>query len=367
MRRTQTHPNHVSSYAVVERKGVSQQEWNRWVEGSPGGGHLFQSYEWGEFKRTLGWKPIRLVFERDGKVAGASQFLTYNTPLVPGVLMYCPKGPWLSWGDEEEVGAYFDGVRAVARRLGAHTVKIEPEVTEEQTEVKELLFSGIGFRRFRWNVNHKTTMVVDLGGTEEEILAGMKRTPRYNVRLAARKGVRVVQDDSDEAVKTFWRMHGAMVERKDFWSRSYDYYGALWKALHEAGRAHLFFANHEGDRLAGAIFFTFGSKCIYMLATSTLEKRNLKPYYLLQWEVMRWAKEHGMTHYDMWGIPSPEKLTEAHPLYGVYKFKEGFGAEMVDFVGSLDLPVSSPRAKLWNKVEPTYFRLYQRLRGDVYY
>ncbi|MCA1729759.1 MAG: hypothetical protein LC751_10240, partial [Actinobacteria bacterium] len=62
---------------------------------SPGGGHVLQGYEWGEFKRRLGWRPIRLVLEREGEIAGLGQFLAYNTgPFVPGSLWYCTKGPW---------------------------------------------------------------------------------------------------------------------------------------------------------------------------------------------------------------------------------------------------------------------------------
>jgi lipid II:glycine glycyltransferase (peptidoglycan interpeptide bridge formation enzyme) len=353
-------------YTVVEKEGVSRAQWNSWVESSPDGGHLFQSYEWGEMKRTLNWRPVRLVLERDGEVAGVGQFLAYGTPAVPGVLMYCPKGPWLPWEDEEAVRAFFRGVLAVAERRGAHTVKIEPDLPESQVRVKELLWD-IGFHRFRWNVNHKATLVVDLSLPEEDLLASMKKGTRYGVRRAAREGVKVVEDNSPGALDTFWRMHGEMVERKNFWSRPRSYYSTVWQAMEDAGRAHLFFAEHEGERLAAALVYTFGRKCIYMLGVATREKRELQPAYLLQWEVMRWAKERAITHYDMWGIPNPDELNESHPLYGVYKFKAGFGGRMVEFVGCLDLPVSRVRATMWDKVEPVYFRLHQRLKGDVYY
>ena len=353
-------------YAVVERADASRSEWNGWVEGSPGGGHLLQSYEWGEMKRALGWRPVRMVLERDGEVAGAAQFLAYGTPLVPGVLMYCPKGPWLPWDDEEAVRAFFGGLRAVAERKGAHTVKIEPEVTEDQTGVKDLL-REIGFHRFRWNVNHKATMVVDLSPSEEDLLAGMKKGTRYGVRRAARDGVTVVEDNSQVGLELFWRMHGEIVERKNFWSRPRGYYAAVWKAMEDAGKAHLFFAEHEGERLAVALVYTFGHKCIYMLGATKREERDLQPGYLLQWEVMRWAKRQNITHYDMWGIPNLDTLNKSHPLYGVYKWKTGFGGEVYDFLGCLDLPVRPARARMWDRVEPLYFRLHQRLKGDVYY
>jgi peptidoglycan pentaglycine glycine transferase (the first glycine) len=353
-------------YTVAERRDVSRSEWDRWLESSPGGGHIFQSYEWGEFKRELGWRPIRLVLERDGRAVGLGQFLAYRTPLVPGVLMYCAKGPWLPWEDEEAVRAFFGGVLKAAQREGAHTVKIEPEVREQQTEVKEL-FSEMGFQKFRWDLNYKTTMIVDLSPSEEDLLANMKGKTRYNVRLAARKGVRVEEDSSPEAREFFWDMYEQTAQRNGFWHRPRDYHSAMWRTLFDAGRARLFFATHEGERLAAMLVYTFGRKYWYAQGASTDEKRNLMPTYLLQWELMRWARRQGISYYDMVAVPSPDSLDESHPLYGVYKFKVGFGGEMADFLGCLDLPVKRVRARLWNRLEPAYYRLHQRLKGDIYY
>lgn len=354
-------------YAIVEKGSVSQSQWDEWLESSPGGGHILQSYEWGEFKRNLGWRPVRLVLEKDGQVVGLGQFLAYDTPLVPGALWYCTKGPWLPWDDEEAVYAFFAGLLEAAQRHGAHTVKIEPEVLEEQTRTKELLLK-IGFERFRWDLNFKTTMIVDLRPSEEDLLANMKGKTRYNIRLAARKGVEVVEDNSDEAREHFWGIFEQTSERNGFViRRPREYQFAVWWAMREAGRAHLFFATHEGDRLAAMLVYTFGRKYWYMLGASTSEKRNLMPSYLLQWEVMRWAKRRGLAYYDMVAIPKPDNLNESDSLWGVYKFKLGFGGEVEDFVGCLDLPVKRVRARLWNRFEPVYYRLHQKLKGDVYY
>src|SRR5215210_8977801 len=148
------------SYSTREVRDTTRAEWDGWLEGSPGGGHILQSYDWGEFKRRLGWRPIRLVLERNGEVAGVGQFLAYDTgPFVPGVLMYCTKGPWLPWDDEEAVRTFFEGVRAAAGRWDAHTIKIEPEVLEEREDVKSLL-GDIAFRKARYDLNMKTTLMV---------------------------------------------------------------------------------------------------------------------------------------------------------------------------------------------------------------
>ena len=74
-------------------------EWDAWLGSVPGAGHILQSHEWGEFKRRLGWRPVRVVLERSGEVVGLGQFLAYNTAPVTGVLLYCPKGPWLPWDE----------------------------------------------------------------------------------------------------------------------------------------------------------------------------------------------------------------------------------------------------------------------------
>jgi lipid II:glycine glycyltransferase (peptidoglycan interpeptide bridge formation enzyme) len=309
------------------------------------------------------------MLERGGKVVGLGQFLAYDTAPVPGVLMYCTKGPWLPWNDERVVRTFFEGVRAIAGRWGAHTIKIEPEVLEEQKDVKGIL-GEIGFRKARYDLNMKTTLVVDLSLPEEELLARMKAKTRYNVRLAARKGVEVVEpDDFEEGWETFYEWMKATSERKEDYvlRRPRDYlYGAM-RDMYDADRGRLFFAEHEGTPLAGMYVFTFGEKYWYMYGASSDKKRNLKPNYLLQWEVMRWAKQRSLTHYDMVGVPKLEDLDETNSLWSVYKFKEGFGGGIVDSLGCFDLPIKRARAAAWYRLEPVYYRLYYKLNNNVFY
>ena len=346
----------------------ARSEWDAWLGTVPGAGHILQSHEWGEFKRRLGWRPVRVALERSGEVVGLGQFLVYNTAPVPGVLLYCPKGPWLPWDEEEAIRAFFEGVQTVARRIGAHTVKIEPEVLEQQKDVKALL-DRLGFYKARYDLNIKSTLVVDLKASEEDLLARMKSRTRYNVRLAARKGVEVVEPEFEKGFEIFYKWMNATSERKQGYvlRRPLGYLRSVMRAMRDAGQGHLFFAEHEGTPLAGMYVFTFGEKYWYMYGASSDEKRNLKANYVLQWEVMRWAKERGLTHYDMVGVPKPEDLDESSSLWGVYKFKEGFGGEIVDSLGCYDLPVKRARAAAWYKLEPAYYRLYYKLKNNVFY
>jgi lipid II:glycine glycyltransferase (peptidoglycan interpeptide bridge formation enzyme) len=358
-----------ATYAVREVSDVAPSQWDDWLEESPGGGHVLQSYAWGEFKRQFGRRPTRLVLKRDGETAGVGQFLLYNTMPVPGALMYCSKGPWLPWDDEEAVRAFFEGAADVAGRSGVHTLKIEPEVREDDAEAKALLDS-IGFHDARYDLNFDTTVTLDLAPPEEELLANMRKSTRYGVRKAAREGVEVVEpEDFEEAWSTFYDWMEDTAERKSGFTirRPKEYLHDMMRTMHNAGRGHLFLAVHDGTPLAGVFVFTFGQKYWFMHGASSTEKRAYNPNHLLQWEVMRWARERGIDYYDMVGIPKPENRNEDDPYYGVYRFKIGFGGDVTDFVGCLDLPLKNARAKAWYNLEPAYYRLYYKLRGNVFY
>jgi lipid II:glycine glycyltransferase (peptidoglycan interpeptide bridge formation enzyme) len=141
----------------------------------------------------------------------------------------------------------------------------------------------------------------------------------------------------------------------------------MMRAMRDAGQGHPFLAVHEGRPLAGVFIFTFGEKYWFMHGASSTEKRSYNPNHLLQWEVMRWARRRGIRYYDMVGIPKPEDRNEDDPYYGVYRFKIGFGGEITDFLGCLDLPIKNARAEAWYRFEPAYYRLYYKLKSNVFY
>jgi peptidoglycan pentaglycine glycine transferase (the first glycine) len=196
----------------------------------------------------------------------------------------------------------------------------------------------------------------------------MKGKTRYNVRLAARKSVGVEETGFEEAWDTFYGLLEGTAERNGFAiRRSREYLHDSMRAMYDAGQGRFFFATYEEELLAAIFVFTFGEKCWYIHGASSNERRNLMPTYLLQWEVMRWARERGIMYYDMVAVPRPENLDEEDPLWGVYRFKVGFGGEVADFLGCFDLPIKPVRAIAWYRFEPVYYRLYQKLKQNVFY
>jgi lipid II:glycine glycyltransferase (peptidoglycan interpeptide bridge formation enzyme) len=78
--------------------------------------------------------------------------------------------------------------------------------------------------------------------------------------------------------------------------------------------------------------------------------------YALQWQAMRDAKDFGCTQYDMFGIPPDED--PHHPMAGLYRFKTGFGGNIIHRPGSWDYPCNSVLYALFSGAE----RLRKKMR-----
>ena len=193
------------------------------------------------------------------------------------------------------------------------------------------------------------TTQVDLTRTEEEILAAMKSKWRYNINLAARKGV-VVQktalDSSsiEKAIDDFYALYKETSARDGIAMHAKSYYKDLLElSAQEAQKGsdvpqvNLYVASHEGDKL-GAIMTLFSkTESVYLYGCSSNKKRNLMPNFLLQWTAMKDAKAYGSRYYDMYGMPPTDD--PSHPMHGLYLFKTGFGGRNVHRAGSYDVPL----------------------------
>jgi len=229
------------------------------------------------------------------------------------------------------------------------------------------VFTERGFVKARWDPQFRTTMLVDLDRPPEEMLARMKGKWRYNIALARRKGVTVVEDNSPAARRTLYDLYTQTVRRNGLTGgRSWAYAADSWGAMIDAGHAHIFLAYHGGRPLAGVLASTFGSKVWYQVGASATEGRAVMPAHALQFHVMRWAWERGLGAYDLVAIPNVETTGARDPMWGLYVFKSGFGGYPVEWVGCLDKALGL-RGHAWEALEPAYYRLYTWRAGDILY
>jgi lipid II:glycine glycyltransferase (peptidoglycan interpeptide bridge formation enzyme) len=310
-------------------------------------GCALQSAEWGSVKAESGWQASRVaLLEGSAPLAGA-QVLFRSTPF--GRLAYIPRGPLVSFDDTDATELLMSTVVRLARRNGAIAIRLEPNCPKSPA-----------FEAFvaRWRlqvarpVQPRSTVTIDLTASPTEVWERLSARTRYNVRLAGRRGVQIL-DGEESDVQIFHALLEQTGKRAGFAVHGLDYFQSVWKHFGRQGFARLLFARREGEILAGTLDLDCGHSTYHLYAASSETGREHKPNDLLQWEAMRRAQCEGSAVYDMWGIPDevghaweqgwPEPTTGAGGLWGVYAFKRGFGGEITRFAGAYDLALSPHR------------------------
>jgi len=321
---------------------VSDREWDPFVATYPAG-HVLQTSGWAAHKSEFGWQVERVVVRNRGAIVAGAQVLFRRLGLT---IAYVPKGPLVDLANGEVCSPLFDALHRKSRARRAILLKIEPDLAESPALTAQL--AGYGFRPGRHTIQPKRTLVVDITGSPDAILERMKSKTRYNIRLSERKGVRVRKGERED-MESFTRLMAITGERDSFGVHSPAYYERAYDLLVSAGMGRLFVATYQERPVAGIMVFTCGSKAWYMYGASGNEHREKMPTYALQWAAICWAKERGCHTYDLWGVPDEDEETlEAHftersgGLWGVYRFKRGFGGQLARYAGAFDYVYSKP-------------------------
>ncbi len=335
--------------------------WDELVVGNPDGGNVLQSRAWGEFKREHGWQP--LYWTHDVGISQVAVLVLQRRVPGLGALWYIPKGPGVT--DPVMLGPMLDDLFATRKPFA---VKVEPELLQG-AEAQQSLRS-LGLVKSPRDVQiSRATIIVDLHPDEEALLASFKPKTRYNIRVAARRGVTVKSVAVNERnIDRMYALMAATQARAGFTLRPRSYFAGYWQLQEAAGNGQLFFAVWEGQILAG-LFATFiGRKAWYKDGGSVKHHADVMAPHLLQWEAMRWLRRRGIESYDLVAVPSQDQLREEHPLYGLYRFKSGFNDVITEFVGTWDLVVRPRRQALWAGLgERAVHQWTYRTRHDLFY
>ena len=329
-------------------------------------GHVLQSWEWGEIKSRTGWHPWRLVVEDNGEIVAAVSILERKIPVLGTPIFYASRGPVLDWENSNLFDFALAEIRKLAKKRGAIFLKVDPDVPSSDTELEKYLVSrgfcsaetGKGFE----GVQPKYVFRLDISPAEETLMANMHQKTRYNIRLAQKKGVQIRKGTRAD-LPEFYRVLKETTERDRFLVRAYSYFEDLYDSLVPAGLGELFIGEYGGKVVAGTLAFVIGDKAWYIYGASSNAHRNVMPNYLIQWEMIRWAKSLGCTLYDFRGVPG--HLTEDNPLYGLYRFKKGFNGEYTEFIGEWDLVYRPLVYFLWNHLEPFYSDVVKGIIGKL--
>lgn len=347
----------------TEILGPSDRErWREFVATAPTG-DVLQCMEWGELKSRTGWQPFPIALLCERRIVAAVLALKRPAPFGRSIL-YCPRGPVVDFNDKDSFTALHEALRQLACEHRAILVKVDPPVVGNEAA---FALQQAGFRPVAGGGN-------DFGGTQpravmktmpladdDTLLARFKPKTRYNIRLAERKGVQVTGETTREDLREFYELLLETGRRDGFHVREFSYFEHLWDFLIERDLARLFIARHEGQAIAGAINFILGRQCWYVYGASSNQKRNLMPNHLLQWRMMQWARDRGCEIYDFRGVPLNRPDTPDH-LKGLVRFKAGFAAQYIEYIGEWDLPLSAPLYRAFTLLEPHVRRFRLKLR-----
>ncbi|QUH25903.1 lipid II:glycine glycyltransferase FemX [Serpentinicella alkaliphila] len=294
--------------------------------------NVTQDISWSSVKKD--WENEQIYIEKDGEIVGAMSLLI-RKGLGGFSMLYAPKGPVCDINDLETVQNLISEVDIIAKKYNAFMLRFDPEAIYDKDLENKYFKLGYKVRNIGFDQNSliqpRYNMILYMDKyTEDELLESFNSKTRYNIRLASRKGVKVNYYDSEEALKIFYELYEITAGRNKIGMRPYSYFENMLNAFGE--RLRIYITEHEGDYLSAAISINYADKVWYIYGASSNVKRNLMPNYIMQWEMIKWAKEVGANKYDFGGV------FELNNEDGLFRFKEGFCNKdgVTEFIGEID-------------------------------
>lgn len=294
--------------------------------------NILQSPEYGKVNEILGDKAITEEF------GGQGWGLLIVRHAKRGRYLEIPCGPLIDWTDEKTVKKAIATITEVARREKCVFVRLRPQLLASEENLR--LLKGLGLKKSPMHLAAEHTVMIDLKPSLEELLAGMRRQTRYEVRRAEKLGLTVEQGRDEAMFREFHAVQRETARRQGFVPPKL----ATLLAEREGfgPNATIYRArNAEGEAVAYGLILRAGQEGDYYEAASTPLNRKLPGADAVIWQALQDLEKDGFQRFNLWGI-APEG--EPHHRYaGVTTFKKGFGGEVVQYVPAHDLVIAPTR------------------------
>lgn len=355
---------------------------------------IIDAYSTPIVQQTSFWSKVK---ERLGLVSSAYEFKVRNRDIYEGVggfsctnadfilffqylnqedyLAYVPYGPEVE-PSENNQGAFLEELSEILKSyLPKNCIALRYDLNWESHWCKEEDFDEDGtwiglpksefqeiklnygtcnrnLRKANTNILPANTIVLDLTQKESDLLQRMKPKTRYNIKLALRKGVEV-RSMGIEGLKIWYDLYHETALRNGLFINDYLYFETMFASKMEGEdnevKVQLLVAYYDGIPLTAMFLVLSSYRATYLYGASSSQMRNVMSTYALQWKAIQIAKANNCFEYDMFGIaPSPNP---SHPMYGLYKFKQGFGGEIYHQLGCWDYPIEEDKYNYFSACE----------------
>lgn len=282
-----------------------------------------QTSTWGEFRREWGNE----VFETKFGIV-----TLHKIPFIGYKIGIFEKGPMPTKNQLLEL-------KALATKHNLIFIKLEPNYVikkdniscADEGKIVKLLTSFAVVRGRK--LFTPSTFWIDLSKSEDDLLRGFHHKTRYNIRLAQRQGVKVVEDNSDKAFEKYLKLTFETAKRQGFYAHTEKYHRLMWKHLKAAGIAHLLVASYKKEIITTWILFVWKDFLYYPYGASSDKHKEVMANNLMMWEAIRFGKKHNLKTFDLWGREEGKGFT---------RFKEGYNPKVVEFIGTWDLVINKP-------------------------
>ncbi|TSC90236.1 MAG: femAB [Microgenomates group bacterium Gr01-1014_5] len=353
--------------------------------------HPVQTWEWGEFREKTGNKILRLGLYDKNKLVEGYLLTLHRLPYTNRYVAMLAKIP-------APTRQMLMNLRNWAKQENIIFIRLEPNISIASKSSRRIFELFKTFKMFQGRpFFNKKTPEIDLTQSEEELLKKMHPKTRYNIRLAQKYGVEVAEDNSEESFARYLDLMDETTKRQNYFAHSEHYHKLMWKTLRTGGIAHLLKAVyppsrtesvssqvraksyslrrdsapyevwgedtptarsrelHQGTTLASWILFVWKDKLYYPYGASSSEHRNVMAPYAIMWQAIKFGKRLNLKTFDLWGSDEAKGYT---------RFKEGFGPENIEYLGTWDLPINNKLYYLYRLAEEIRWR-FLKLRARL--
>lgn len=318
--------------------------------------HPLQTFEWGEFRKKTGIEVIRRAIKNKSILENSYQFTVHKTPGFPFKIGYLPRGGLPN-------NKIINDLKVLGKNYKINYIQFEPnELNKQSSKINSEL------RQSFHPLITRYTFILDLTKTEDELLKNMHQKTRYNIRLSDKKGVKVEIDNSGKAFQKYLKLTHETTQRQKFYAHDKNYHKLMWETIGVKEKekynpnklqAHLLKATYNNKILVTYILFTFKDKLYYPYGASSSEYREVMASHATMWGAIKFGKSLNLKKFDMWGAANVADPKKDDPYYGFHRFKQGFGADLTEFVGSYDLvinPLNYRLLSIADKIRWAYLR-----------
>lgn len=321
---------------MIIKEIVKKEEWESFL-GKYNEANFLQSWYWGEFHKATGKAINRTGFYEKKGLVGV--MLSVVEPARRGKYLTVPGGPLIDWQNRNLVQAFLDQLKIISKENSCVFIRVRPQLKSD--EFSKNVFKSLGFIKAPTHLHAQRTSQLDITKSEEELLAQMRKTTRYEVKKAIKENIEIIKSSDSSDIKKFYDLQIETSKRQKFVPFSYKFLYEQFKAFLPDDKTLLYNAYFEKKLLAQAFIIFYGREAVYHYGASTEEGRRYPGAYLIQWEAIKEARIRGMMRYNFWGVAPLDKAD--HRFSGLSLFKRGFGGKDVEYLHAQDLIINYPK------------------------